>query len=292
LLKAGRALAVVGVVLALTTGAQAAKVAAPAGDPVAQGTDLVWEEPGVGGFLLRDGAQTQLPGDDPAIGGSRIAWHAGNEVTIADGTTLLAQLQESIPGVQKLAVSEDWFVYRVAVGGKEELRAQSLAQPFPTTTITRLRSPGRLGRPSLSGDLVLYHVAGPGGSALYAYDLSTRKRRQLRSSASAQLLNPARLGSTLLYVRITRCAQQLRLGSLTGRGAGRVLYRLPPLAGQDLGHERGHTHQGERLPCASRPRPTSRLLWTTALSGTAAYVTVLRPGTGGVMTPSLLSIRR
>jgi hypothetical protein len=287
-----RGLAAAALVLALAAGAQATQVASPAGDPVVQGTDLVWQEPGVGGFLLRNGQPAQLPGNDPAIGGTRIAWHGGDEVTIADGTTLLAQLQESIPGIQKLAVSEDWFVYRVIVSGKEELRAQSLAQPFATTTITQPRAPGRLGRPSLSGNLVLYHVAGPGGSGLYAYDLSTRKRRLLRASSSAQLLNPVRLGSKLLYVRITRCGQQLLLGPLTGNGAARVLYKLPPLAGQDLGREPGHTRQGEHLPCGGRPKPTSRMLWTTALSDTTAYGTVLRPGSGGVMTPSLISLSR
>jgi len=292
-LRALRVLAAVSLALALVAGeARAAQVASPAGDPSAVGTDLVWQEPGVGGFLLRNGQKTQLPGNDPALGGARIAWHAGDNVTVADSATLVPQLQEAIPGVQKLAVSDGWLVYRVAVSGKEELRAQSLAEPFSTTTLTRPRVPGRLGRPSLSGDLVLYHLAGPGGSGLYAYDLSTGKRSLLRSSTRAQLLNPVRLGSKLLYVRITRCAQQLRLGTLDGSGAGRVLYKLPPLAGQDLGHERGHTHQGERLPCSPRPKPTSRMLWTTALSDTAAYVTVLRPGTGGVMSPSLLSISR
>ncbi|HEY6151476.1 MAG TPA: hypothetical protein VIW19_13220 [Gaiellaceae bacterium] len=291
MLKPVGALAAVSLAL-VSGGAQAAQVASPAGDPSVQGADLVWQEPGVGGFLLRNGQQTQLPGNDPALGATRIAWHAGDQVTIADGTTLVPQLQEAIPGIQKLAVSESWFVYRVAVSGKEELRAQSLAQPFGTTTLTRPRAPGRLGRPYLSGDLVLYHLAGPGGSGLYAYDLSTRKRRLLRSSTEDQLLNPARLGSKLLYVRITRCGQQLRLGSLTGKGVGRVLYKLPPLAGEDLGHERGHTRQGEHLPCGVRPKPTSRMLWTTALSGTTAYVTVLRPGSGGVMNPSLLSITR
>jgi len=289
-----RALAAVGLLLALASGGAraATPVASPAGDPSAEGTDLVWQQPRVGGFLLRNGQTTQLPGSDPAIGGARIAWHAGDQVTIADSATLLPQLQETIPGVQKLAVSEAWFVYRVAVSGKEELRAQSLAEPFGTTTITRPRAPGRLGRPSLSGDLVLYHLAGPGGSGLYGYDLSTGKRTLLRTSTRAQLLNPARLGSRLLYVRITRCGQQLRLGSLDGNGAGRVLYKLPPLAGQDLGHEGGHTSQGEHLPCAGRPKPTSRMLWTTALSDSAAYVTVLRPGSSGVMTPSLLSLNR
>jgi hypothetical protein len=281
-------------VVALAAGGASAatRVATPGGDPSVEGPDLVWQEPGVGGFLLRNGQTTQLPGDDPAIGGARVAWHAGDQVTIANSPTLLAQLQEAIPGVQKLAVSDGWLVYRVAVSGKEELRAQSLADPTKTTTITQPKAPGRLGRPSLAGDLVLYHVAGPGGSALFSYDLSTGKRRRLRSSKVAQLLNPAQLGGKLLYVRLARCSQQLRLGPLDGNGAGRVLYKLPPLAGQDAGHERSHTRQGEHLPCTHPPKPTSRMLWTTALSGTEAYVTVLRPGAGGQMTPSLLAISR
>jgi hypothetical protein len=281
-------------VVALAAGGASAAtpVASPAGDPSVQGTDLVWQEPGVGGFLLRNGQQTQLPGNDPALGDTRIAWHVGDDVTVADSATLAPVLQEAIPGVQKLAVSDQWLVYRIAVSGKEELRAQSLADPTSTKTLTQPKAPGRLGRPGLTGDLVLYHVAGPGGSALFSYDLATDKRSQLRSSKVAQLLNPARLGGKLLYVRIARCSQQLRLGPLDANGAGRVLYKLPPLAGQDAGHERGHTHQGEHLPCTHPPKPTSRMLWTTALSGTEAYVTVLRPGSGGQMTPSLLAISR
>ncbi len=289
-----RPLAALALVLAIATvGAHAAtRVALPGGDPSAAGTDLVWQEPGVGGFLLRNGQQTQLPGNDPALGGTRIAWHVDDAVTIADSATLTPVLQESIPGAQKLAVSDEWLVYRFAASGKEALRAQSLADPTRTTTLTHPQAPGRLGRPSLSGNIVLYHLAGPGGSALYSYDLSTGKRRQLRSSKVAQLLSPARLGGKLLYVRLTRCSQQLRLGTLSGNGAGRVLYKLPPLAGQDAGHEGGHTPQGEHLPCTNPPKPTSRMLWTTALSDTEAYVTVLRPGPGGRMTPSLLSISR
>ena len=281
------------VVALVAGGASAAtRVATPGGDPSVEGTDVAWQEPGVGGFLLRSGQQTQLPGNDPALGDTRIAWHVADDVTVADSATLTPVLQEAIPGVQKLAVSDEWLVYRIAVSGKEELRAQSLADPTSTKTLTQAKAPGRLGRPSLSGDLVLYHVAGPGGSALFSYDLSTGKRRQLRSSKVAQLLSPARLGAKLLYVRIGRCSQELRLGPLDGNGPGRVLYKLPPLAGQDAGHERGHTRQGEHLPCTHPPKPTSRMLWTTALSGTDAYVTVLRPGSGGQMTPSLLAISR
>ena len=73
----------------------------------------------------------------------------------------------------------------------------------------------------------------------------------------------------------------------------RVLYKLPPLAGSDLGHERGHTKQGSLLPCGARPpKPTARILWTTALAPGAAYVTILRPSGGGRTTPTLLRLAR
>ena len=104
-------------------------------------------------------------------------------------------------------------------------------------------------------------------------------------------MNPSVLGSSFLFVRASRCSQQLRLASLSG-GQARVLYEIAPLAGQDLGHERGHTRQGEHLPCPHRPRPTTRMLWTTALSDSSAYVTVLLPKRGGRTTPTLLAVSR
>jgi hypothetical protein len=287
-LRALRMLAAAGLVLALVAGeARAAtRVALRGGDPSAEGPDLVWQEPGVGGFLLHNDQQVQLPGTDPALGGGFITWRAGDQVTVAVFATLQIVLQQTIPGIEKLAVSNAWLAYRVRLpNGQEQLRAFSLAGPATTKVLTKSRVPGRLGRPSLSGDTVVYHLAGTGGSALYSYNLATGKRSQLLSSKRDQLLNPSRLGSKLLYVRLARCSQELQLGS-------RVLYKLPPLAGQDAGHERGHTSQGEHLPCPRPPKPTARMLWTTALSGTTAYVTVLRPGSGGQMTPSLLSVSR
>jgi hypothetical protein len=287
-LRALRILTAATLALALVAGEAraAARAATPGGDPSVEGADLVWQLPGTGGFLLRNGQATQLPGTDPAVGGGFIAWRAGDQITVAMLDTLQIVLQQTIPGIEKLAVSNDWFAYRVRLPtGEQQLRAFALVDPARTRVLTRARAPGRLGRPSLSGSVVVYHVAGAGGSALLSFDLGTGTRRELRSSNRDQLLNPARLGSKLLYVRLSRCSQELRIGS-------RVLYRLPPLAGQDAGHERRHTRQGEHLPCSVRRKPTSRMLWTTALSSTTAYVTVLRPGSGGQMTPSLLAIAR
>ncbi len=292
-LRVLRVLAGGSLALALVAGTAraAAPVAAPAGDPGAAGTDLVWQEPGVGGILLRAGVETHLPGGDPAIGDSFIAWHTGDAVTVAARDTLQPVLQVTIPRVEKLAVSEQWLAYRAAgPSGSEHIGALALSDPSSTIAVTSSWRRGRLGRPSLSGNVVVYHLALPGKSHLFAFDLATRKRTLLRSSRSALLLSPARIGGTLLYVRLGRCSQQLRLGPLGGNGAGRVLYRLPPLAGQDLGHEHGHTEQGSHVPCPGRPKPTKRSLWTTALSETSAYVTVLRPSGGGHTTPSLLAV--
>jgi len=292
-LRALRVLAAGSLALALVAGTAraAAPVAAPASDPGAEGTDLVWQEPGIGGILLRAGAQTHLPGSDPAIGDSFITWRTGDAVTVAASDTLQPVLQVTIPGVEKLAVSEKWLAYRTAgPSGSERIGALALANPSSTIAVTKSWRRGRLGRPSLAGNVVVYHLAVPSRSRLFSFDLSTRKRTLLRSARHALLLSPARIGGRLLYVRLGRCSQQLRLGRLDGNGPGRVLYKLPPLAGQDLGHEHGHTEQGSHVPCPGRPKPTRRSLWTTALSDTTAYVAVLQPSGGGHTTPSLLGV--
>src|SRR6266550_3008629 len=255
----GRALPVLAagsLALALVAGTAraAAPVAAPASDPGAEGTDLVWQEPGIGGILLRAGVQTHLPGSDPAIGDSFIAYRTAGP------------------------------------SGSERIGALALADPSSTIAVTKSWRRGRVGRPSLAGTVVVYHLAVPSRSRLFSFDLSTRKRTLLRSARHALLLSPARIGGRLLYVRLGRCSQQLRLGRLDGNGPGRVLYKLPPLAGQDLGHEHGHTEQGSHVPCPGRPTPTRRSLWTTALSDTTAYVAVLNPSGGGHTTPSLLGV--
>jgi hypothetical protein len=270
-----------------------APIAAPGGDPVAADTDLVWNEPGVGGFLLRNGQRIQLPGTDPAIGGPYIAWRNGDAVTVAAADSLQPVFQLTLPGAQKLGVSERWLVFRARLpSGKEQLRVLSFTDPGTVRAISHARAAGRLGRPSLGHNTVVYHMVNPHGSKLFSLDLLSGKRRLLRSSDRDLLLNPARVGSRLLFVRVGRCGQELQLGALTGRGPTRTLYRLPPLAGQDAGHERGHTTQGEHLPCPHPPKPTKRMLWTTALTPTTAYVTVLRPAARGHTTPSLIAVSR
>jgi cytochrome c biogenesis protein CcdA len=286
-LRVLRLLAAASLLLALVAGEVRAAtiVASPGGEPSVVGTDLSWQRPGVGGFLSRNGVVTKLPGGDPAIGGALIAWRVGPQVTVAARDTLAPVLQEELPGTQKLAVNDRWLVWRAG----RQIRVQPLSDPTRSALVVEAKRVAELGRPTLDGDLVAFHRATATSSWLSAVNVATGKRRQLRFVRNAQLLNPSLLGPRLLYVRVTRCAQQLVLGPL-GAGKERVLVTLPPLAGQDLGHERHHTSQGERLPCTHPPKPTTRILWTTALSDTTAYVTILRPRPGGQTRPTLLAI--
>jgi hypothetical protein len=284
-----RALAAAALLAALVAGRveAAGTVASPGGDPSAAGVEVAWQQPGIGGFLRRNGTTTQLPGNDPAIGATFVAWHAGPALTLADRATLSPVLQDNVPGVQKLAVSRSWLAYRTAT----EIHVRPVTATGPGTTVERVREPSTLGRPALGVDLVVFHRATALGSWITAVNVVSGKRLRLRYSSDAQLLNPSLLGGRLLYVRSSRCSQQLVLGPLR-EGRDKVLYELGPLAGQDAGHEHHHTSQGEHLPCPHKPRVTAKMLWTTALSPRTAYVTVLRPGRRGRTVPSLLAVSR
>jgi hypothetical protein len=287
-LRLVRVLAAASLLAALVAGqVQAAgTIASPGGDPSVEGTEVAWQQPGVGGFLRKDGATTQLPGNDPAIGATFAAWHIGSALTLADRATLAPILQDEIPGLQKLAVSRSWLAYRTPT----EIHVRPVTETGPGTTVEKVRQPATLGRPALGVDLLAFHRATTAGSWITAVNVVSGKRLRLRYSRDAQLLNPSLLAGRLLYVRSSRCSQQLVLGRL--RGGDKVLYELGPLAGQDAGHDRHHTTQGEHLPCPHKPRVTAKMLWTTALSPTTAYVTVLRPARGGRTVPTLLAVAR
>jgi hypothetical protein len=284
-----RVLTAASLLLALVAGEvrAAGTVASPGGDPTVVGTDVAWRDPGVGGFLRRDGTTTKLPGDYPAIGATLVAWRVGPAVTVAARETLAPVLTETVPGVRKLAVSRQWLVYSTAT----EIRVQTLSDPSQSRLVEKTKRPASLGRPALGVDLVVFHRATDTGSWITAVNVVSGTRLRLRYSRDDQLLNPSVFAGQLLYVRASRCSQQLRIGPLRG-GREHVLYEIGPLAGQDAGHERRHTRQGERLPCPFRPKPTAKMLWTTALSPTTAYVTVLRPRRGGRTTPTLLAVPR
>ena len=99
-LRVLRLLTAASLLLALLAGEvrAATTVASPGGDPSVAATDLVWQRPGVGGFLSRNGVVTRLAGNDPSIGGALVAWRVGPEVTVAARDTFAPVLQEALPG--------------------------------------------------------------------------------------------------------------------------------------------------------------------------------------------------
>ena len=285
------ALAAAAVVLAAGP-ASAAGIPAPATDPAAAEDDVAWQRPGVGGFLRRAGQIVQLPGEDPALGGPHVAWRVGDRVTVARRDTLAPLREVQLPGVRDFALSGEWLAYRLArPDGGTVIGATSLGATPVTRFLASARAPSQLGRPAISGSTVVFHAATPRGSALVTVDAATRVRRTIRRARGAQLLHPALVGAQLLYVRSSRCYQELVLTPIA-RGGERVLLRLASTTSRDAGHERGRTGQGsEAGTCPGRRRGASRItLWTTALGRRAAYVTLLARRAGGTIVPSLARI--
>jgi hypothetical protein len=236
-------------------------------DPSAAGGSVVWTTP-AGGVLRREGESgaSSVP-PHAVIGGSLIAWRDGDIVHIAEAADLTPVVDVTVPGVDAIAVSDSWLVTRT---GGDAITARPVAAPTDVHAVASVKPPAQLGRPSIDGATVVYHVATQRGSRIVAADLETSTSRVLRRSASALVTNPSLLGGQLLYVRQTSLAQLLELGPATSSG-DRVLYRLAAPAPHDAGHERGHSSK-TRTP---HPKTAVWTLWTSALSPTHAYVTLL-----------------
>ena len=229
--------------------------------------------PDLGVLRRADGPRVALPGNDPALGAGYVAWHVGDEVTVAKRTTLAPVLSRRVARVSELAVSSHWLVWRARRPSGDAIGAVKLNDPSSVRRVAAARAPGQLGRPDLDGDRLVFHVAGPGGSAIREVNLRTGRRRTRARAHVAQLLGPSLLGRALLYVRLDRCGQRL---ILRRRGRTRVLLRRGPLAGSDIGFDPGHTSQGGMHPCPLL-RGSRLMLWSTALSSRFAYVTAFAP---------------
>jgi hypothetical protein len=279
----GVALAACGLVLgAAPAAAQSAYpsiTAAPATDPSASGARLAWQEPGTVG-LLRDRAGTRrLPGRDPVLAGDRIAWRNGNTVTLADAQTLAPLATFPTPGATAIATDGERVVHRATLaGGREAIMDRH-------RVLFRVGPNGELGRPSMSGSRVVFHVANRKGTRIVEIDLGTGAGRVLRRVAGVQLLNPTIDGDRLLYVRASNVHQRLKLGrARPGRPRGdRTLWTTWPSVRADIGHEPGRTNHDRHYAPGKAPNRPPRApkgindtLWTTGLGPSTAYVTRLR----------------
>jgi hypothetical protein len=275
----------------ISAGVAQALVLPAATNPVAAGRAVVWQKLGGSGMLRRPSGEVRaLPGTDPALGGSRIAWQNGNQVTVADASSLQPTLKLVVKDVDALAVSDGWLVYRRRNGrNAASLIALRLAAPSRRRHLAGPRPVGQIGRPALDGSRVAFTVDTPKRSKIVLADLGDGARHTLRrSEPGTALFNPALLDGRLLYERVSACGQQLRLGSVHSSHPERVLRRLPSTVRRDPGYEAGYEHawnMASKCPNRGFGRGGKTELGPVALGASRVFLTeVVRTARAHVIT--------
>ncbi len=252
-------------------------------DPSASAGELAWQPLGGAGGALRvgTGPAEALPGTHPALGGGLVAWASPGTVTVADGATLAPRLTLAVAGADALAVSAEWLLYRApGARGAEQLVAVALTDPARRRVLAGPRAPGQIGRPALDGASAVFALNDTRRSVIELVDLRSGRERPLRiATRNAQLTSPSLLAGRLLYVRTTRCVQQLRLGAaIPSRRSTRerTLLRLRSTVRRDPGWERGYErayNMGSVCGTQGAGGGGAVRLGATALAPTRAYVT-------------------
>lgn len=257
------ALAAAALTLALAAPGQAqVKRVKPAADPSAEGKVVVTQRGQSRAGELRDGSGvTGLPGTDPAIGGRWVAVLDGSQVVLLRRPGLEEAGRVTVPGADALAVSSNWLAIRARRDGRDRIQLRRLG---PEGRIGKLRriatasAPAQLSRPSIGGERVAYAQAKRKRNKLVIYRIGKRSRRTVAGSPRHGLSSPTLRGDRLLYVRHTRKRDELRMRNLA-KG-------------------------GDRRLKAGRVR-----MWSTALNGRRAYVTILE---GTTPRARVVSVRR
>jgi hypothetical protein len=258
------------------------RIAAGAWDPAAAPGAFAWETTGGRAVLYDGGTRAVLRADALALGGSFRAVRAGAHVTVADRATGALVAQADLPGASALAVSKRWLVWRAPrPHGGDRLLAAPLPALRPVRVVAGGARRGSIDRPALDGDRLAFAVQTRRSSRIVTLNLATRRRSTPLRSTLVQLGQPALRGGRLLFVEASFCSQRLRIVALHGRRRrARTLLTIGSTARRDRGFEPGHTTQGSEPSRCPRgtPHRTGAVLWSTALSPGAAYVTLLRLG--------------
>jgi hypothetical protein len=268
-------LGLVAVALAAAT-ASAARTETPNGaDPSTAGKALAFQRGDRNGVIRSDARTRELPGRDPALGGSYAAVISGQQIHVLDRSSLRTVGVASAQDAEAVAVSDRWLVYLTLHGGHYFLQARRLGghprHPGNAKQVASVSGPAQIGHPSIGGNRVVYAVSRRHSNAIVRRSLKSGKGGTVLSSRTAELLNPSVLGKQLLYVRVSRGSQspqdtsprqfrqELMLKRMGRHGGGRRIYR----------------------------RNASRTLWTTSLAGRRAFVTLL-----GGHGPKIVSVKR
>jgi hypothetical protein len=230
--------------------AGAATSLGPGFDPSVRGSVLgrAQMSSGVSSILLQpegESAVTIPSGSAPSVDGDLVAyadsqgvkvvnWRTGAPVTQIDGAVAKPALDWPL-----LAFVRTGSTYRrLIVADYTDLAA-------PTKRlIAKVRVRNDLGRPSLVAGRIAWHKVTSVGSVIYVQVLATGKRTVMARSPVALLVNPSLSSTRVLWV-----AEYPRACTLRTR--------------------RFDSHTVERI---YRTTSTTRLLWTTALTGRTAYV--------------------
>jgi hypothetical protein len=249
------ALLLAGIALVVAPGnAGAAGTDVPhATDPAATADALLFQRLGGPAVISRGGPEVALPGNHPAIGGRYIATVTGNRIRLLDRNSLAPIAEIDAPGADAVAVSDTWLAYRAPTGAGDGIFIRYIANPASPGPPAQLAAEGgasQVSPPAVDGSILLYAIATPSGSRVVQWVMGTHKHRALVRSRMLLLFDPAVLGKSFAYVRTSSRASRLMVRARHRRGTGRVLVSLRRSAGQ---------------------------LWSSALTDSVAYVTVLEP---------------
>jgi hypothetical protein len=269
-------LGVVAAALTATGVATAAQTEVPNGaDPSVAGKALAFQRGDRSGVLRFRGHDLDLPGRDPAVGGKLAAVISGG-----DQIKILSRFNRHVigsvgtPDVQAVAISNRWLAYLTIDHGHYRLKSRGITDPShpgKARGLASVESPTQIGHPSVDGGRVFYALSRRHVNSIKRRSLKSGKSGTVLRSRTDELLNPTALGKHLVYVQVSRgpespqathprkLRQRLMLKGIGRKGSGRPVY----------------SHGADRT------------LWTTALSGKRAYVTVL--GGGG---PKIVSAQR
>jgi hypothetical protein len=234
-----------------------------ASDPSVAGPTLAFAKGQGDAAFVNDGSGPEpLIGTDPSIADKFAAVVDGQNVRIL-GRPGFAEVDSfGAPGIDAVAVSNNWVAYRTRVEGRDRLLARKLDEAGVAgepKSIAAAGHPDQVSLPSLDGNTLVYAINTPKSSRLIKSSLKKANRDVIVRSDVSQLSNPSVRGSSLLFVRGTRAHWELRLKKLGNRDLGRTL-----------------TTRDKRI-------------WSTALSAKRAYFTVL---SGGAPRSDIQSVQR
>jgi hypothetical protein len=251
------ALALASVALAGSADALAVQTEVQQGADPGAGRGLVYQQEDRTGVLRRGGQTTPLPGKDPAIGGPYIGVRAGGGIDVLDSETLLPLAHLKAADAKAISISARWVAWRARLNDRDEIRARKIADLQAPKRAKRLARGKHLGAPSVDGSQVAYAVASRGRNSIVRKRLGSSGGGTLAASRFAAVHSPALGDNQLLYVRVTRKRQSLVLKRFGG--GTRTLY--------------------------SRSRRNGTL-WSTALDGDRAYVTLMRGSADRILSVS------